>query len=142
MRNLLLIMMLMVCLSGCSLNTGGFSPSVLNQKTLKYYCPESQNHSSYTINELYVPSDNCESQKNFFWKIINSEGYEKCLIKNEKLKVRYDAGECEKVILHKHVVRGGKCSIEVTEKTNKIISTACAGINPDRAMRQVKDLYR
>ena len=142
MKKLTAILAILILTSGCTINTGGFSPSTLNQGNEKYYCPEIQSENSYSINNLYVPRDNCESMKNKFVKSISPNAYEDCINKNIKLKARYDEGKCEKVIIKQHRIGGAKCTVEVTENSKKIISKSCFGRNTDYAMRKLNSIYK
>ena len=130
-KSFLLFTLISTCLSGCSIG-----PRAMDMKEGKYYCPETPDNSSYSFTDLYVPSEDCSAYKSF------NTAYKDCLDRNNKLKARFDAGKCEKVIIKEHQIGLSKCNVEITEKSHKRISTFCTGNNTDKAMEKIRELYK
>ena len=129
-KSFLLFTIIATCMSGCSIG-----PKALNMNEEKYYCPETPS-SSYNFNDLYIPSEDCST-----YKSLSSFLYNVCLDKNNKLKARYDAGKCEKVVVKQHLIGGAKCKVEIIENSKKRISTVCSGNDTDKAMEKLRNMY-
>ena len=129
---LCLLTAMSLCMSGCSL-----VPAALDVNNPKYYCPETADDSSYSFTDLYVPSDDCS-----MYKAFSESAYDGCIERNNNLKTRYDSGKCENVVVKKHNISGSKCTVEITEKSNHVISKSCFGNNTDKAMKKLQEIYK
>ena len=86
----------------------------------KYYCESDE------LTGEYIPnlSEACNH-----WKDIDMEGmYNTCVYANKLGEKAYKAGQCELIIEKKYTTKDNKlCIDEITQKTNKVIGTACVG---------------
>ena len=117
------------------LNCFSHTPAAFDMDRQKYHCPKTPD-APYNFMNLYVPNDDCSSFRRF-----GEKAYDFCIRKNLEFKARFDAGECEKIIIYEHNIGGAKCRAEVLEKSQKHISTECSGKNTSRAIRSIKRLY-
>ena len=85
---------------------------------------------------VYVPSDDCSSFRKF-----GQKAYTFCINKNIEMKARFDAGNCEKIVVKEHNIGGAKCKAEILEQSETLISTQCSGRRTHSALKSVKRIY-
>ena len=129
-KSLLLFTFILIFVSGYAYSSVG---SGTNKE--KYHCPKSLEDTSYSFLNVYEPNKDCSSHKSI------PTAYNYCVNKKAELKARFDAGLCEKIIIHEHNLYGAKCRAEVLEKSEKLISTECSGRNTSIALKTVKHMY-
>ena len=85
----------------------------------KYYCESDEIRGEYTPNSI----ESCQ-----FWKDMDSEGmYKNCVYANKLGEKAFKSGKCELIIERKYTKDNKICIDQVTQKTNRVIGTACVG---------------
>lgn len=147
-KYILILLVLISCIYACYANTtfsvNGHKVTTpdMQYPSIKYYCPQNGiSDGSYTIDDLYEPSADCEHWNRDFWKEHSPNAYNECKRNREICKQRLANGYCDKITVEHYNYNNTDCSFEVSKKHKKVIGTSCNGNSMDEVIKIFKSKY-
>ncbi len=143
MKNIALLLLAVVLLSGCTnINYTNGNHGIAFPKKGIYFCPVQNYDGSYVLSEdVFDASEKCDSYKSEFWEETSPGAYEDCLRKKGIFVERFQLGTCAPVLKKTHNVGKSGCLFELATKYNKVVKYNCYGPNITSVVNIIKAKY-